>query len=224
MRMIALAAAVCLAVLVGVVPAAQTAAGTLTGSVKDPRGAAMAGVTVQIAARGSAPRRVLTDARGEFTFQGLAAGDYTLTATLAGFTPFTTVVSVSAKPARVAIVLQVSELAKHSQRHPRPRSRMSRPIVRSAETPRARRTGAGAAAVGDGTPGRRVPSPASVSAETALQHRDLRPHRRQRVPARHAGSAVHVLDRRRHRVVLQRAPLPERRGSCRRRTPSASRR
>ena len=111
MRMIALAAAVCLAVLIGV-PAAQTAAGTITGSVKDPRGAAMAGVTVQIVARGSSPRRVLTDARGEFTFQGLAAGDYTLTATLNGFTPFTTVVTVSAKPARLAIVLQVSELAK----------------------------------------------------------------------------------------------------------------
>ena len=111
MRMIALAAAVCLAVLIGV-PAAQTAAGTITGSVKDPRGAAMAGVTVQIVARGSSPRRVLTDARGEFTFQGLAAGDYTLTATLNGFTPFTAVVTVSAKPARLAIVLQVSELAK----------------------------------------------------------------------------------------------------------------
>jgi Ca-activated chloride channel family protein len=80
--------------------------------VKDLRGAAVAGVTVQIAARGSSPRRVLTDARGEFTFRGLAAGDYTVTATLTGFTPFTTVVSVSARLARLAIVLQPAAASK----------------------------------------------------------------------------------------------------------------
>jgi len=105
MRMIALAAAVCLAVLI-VVPAAQTGAGTLAGSVKDPGGAAIAGVTVTVVAKGSAPRTALTDGRGEFRFQGLPAGDYTLTATLRGFRPFTTAVSVAAKTPRVAIVLQ----------------------------------------------------------------------------------------------------------------------
>jgi Ca-activated chloride channel family protein len=110
MRIIALAAAVCLAVLI-VAPAAQTATGTISGSVKDSTGAAIAGVTVQIAAKGSPPRTVLTDARGEFTFRRLGAGDYTLTATLTGFKPFTTRVPVSAGPARVHIVLQPAALS-----------------------------------------------------------------------------------------------------------------
>jgi Ca-activated chloride channel family protein len=110
MRIIALAAAVCLAVLI-VAPAAQTATGTISGSVKDSTGAAIAGVTVQIAAKGSPPRTVLTDARGEFTFRRLGAGDYTLTATLTGFRPFKTRVPVSAGPARVHIVLQPAALS-----------------------------------------------------------------------------------------------------------------
>ncbi len=105
MRMIALAAAVCLAVLI-VAPAAQNGAGTLAGSVKDPVGAAIAGVTVKVVASRSAPRTALTDGRGEFRFQGLPAGDYTLTASLSGFAPFTMVVSVTARTPRVAIVLQ----------------------------------------------------------------------------------------------------------------------
>ena len=107
MRILALAASVCLAVIIGL-SAAQTAVGTVTGSVKDPAGAAIAGVTVTIVGKGSPPRTVLTDAQGEFRFQGLAAGDYTLTATLRGFAPFTTAVSVTAKAARVAIVLQAA--------------------------------------------------------------------------------------------------------------------
>jgi Ca-activated chloride channel homolog len=117
MRITALAFAVCLAVLI-VAPAAQTAAGTLTGSVKDPAGAAIASVTVQIVAKGTPPRTVLTDARGEFTFQRLATGNYTLTATLRGFKPFTRVVSVTAKTARVAIVLQVASTATRKERAP----------------------------------------------------------------------------------------------------------
>jgi Ca-activated chloride channel family protein len=112
MRIIALAAAVCLAILILIVaPAAQTATGTISGSVKDSTGAAIAGVTVQIAAKGGPPRTVLTDARGEFMFRRLGAGDYTLTATLTGFKPFTTRVSVSAGPARVHIVLQPAALS-----------------------------------------------------------------------------------------------------------------
>jgi Ca-activated chloride channel homolog len=117
MRMIALAAAVCLAVLI-VAPAAQTAAGTFTGSVKDPAGVAIAGATVRIVAMGSAPRTALTDARGEFTFQRVTLGDYTLTATLTGFRPFTTVVSVNAKTARVAIVLQAATTPTRKERAP----------------------------------------------------------------------------------------------------------
>ena len=71
----------------------------------------MAGVTVRIVVKGSPPRTALTDARGEFGSRAWPPGDYTLTATLRGFTPFTTVVSVSAKPSRVAIVLQVAAVS-----------------------------------------------------------------------------------------------------------------
>jgi Ca-activated chloride channel homolog len=110
MRILALAAAVCVTVLF-VVPGAQTAAGTLSGNIRDRAGAPLAGVTVRAVGTAGTPRTALTDVRGEFTFQRLAAGDYTLTATLTGFRPFTTSVSVGAKPRRLAIVLQAAAVA-----------------------------------------------------------------------------------------------------------------
>ena len=48
-----------------------------------------------------------------------------------------------------------------------------------------------------------------VRAQGPVQHRGLRPHRREPVPSRRRRSALDVLDRRRHRVVRQRPPLPE---------------
>jgi Ca-activated chloride channel homolog len=110
MRILALAAAVCVTVLF-VVPGAQTAAGTLSGNIRDRAGAPLAGVTVRAVGMAGTPRTALTDARGEFTFQRLAAGDYTVTATLTGFLPFTTSVSIGAEPSRLAIVLQAAAVA-----------------------------------------------------------------------------------------------------------------
>ena len=111
MRVIALAAAVCLTLLI-VAPAAQTSAGTIAGTVTDGAGAPLPGVTVRLASRGATPRTALTNAKGEFTFQQVPPGTYDLTATLSGFQPFSTRLSVAAgKAARVSIVLSASSLA-----------------------------------------------------------------------------------------------------------------
>ena len=108
MRVIALAAAVCLTLLI-VSSAAQTSVGTITGIVKDQGGAPLPGVTVRIAARGSTPRTLLTNANGEFTFARVPVAEYNVSATLVGFTSFTTRVAVqSGSTARLSIVLAVS--------------------------------------------------------------------------------------------------------------------
>jgi outer membrane receptor protein involved in Fe transport len=72
-----------------VVPAsAQTSAGGLRGFVKDDTGGVLAGVTVEA----SSPARIggaavaVTDTQGLYTFQNLPIGEYTITATLQGFT------------------------------------------------------------------------------------------------------------------------------------------
>ena len=59
-------------------------------------------------------------------------------------------------------------------------------------------------------------------ARQRVQHRGLRPHRRERLPARRGPPALDVLDRRRHRVVRERPALPERRRAAAARTRCAS--
>ena len=111
MRSIALAAAVCALALI-VSSAAQTSVGTITGIVKDVAGAPVPGVTIQIATKGTAPLSRISDAHGAFAFDRVPVADYDVTATLAGFKPFTTRVTVaSARTARLEIVLQVGALS-----------------------------------------------------------------------------------------------------------------
>jgi Ca-activated chloride channel family protein len=106
MRVIALAGALCLLGL-GLAPVVQTPTATVTGSVKDPAGAAVRGVTVRLSAQGRTPLVSLTDAAGVFTFERVPVADYDVSATLAGFAPFTTRVSLRrGVTARLAIVLQ----------------------------------------------------------------------------------------------------------------------
>ncbi len=80
-----LAAAVLLALL-GVSPTtAQSRTGSLVGTVADPSGTPLAGVTVTLTGVGAA-RTQLTDNRGQFRFLGLDPGDrYEIEARLAGF-------------------------------------------------------------------------------------------------------------------------------------------
>ena len=67
--------------------AAQTTTGRLVGSTVDETGATLPGVTVTIASPaliGGAQTRV-TDNLGEFSFVGVAPGEYTVKAELVGF-------------------------------------------------------------------------------------------------------------------------------------------
>jgi outer membrane receptor protein involved in Fe transport len=71
-------------------PVAQNAGqttGTVTGSIHDASGAPVANATVKLA--GAATLTGTTDAQGAFTFNGLAPGIYSFTATKAGYTTAT---------------------------------------------------------------------------------------------------------------------------------------
>ena len=61
-------------------------AATLQGTILDPKGADVPGATVHLlGGRGKEVARTVTDERGQFHFQGLADGTYTLKVFLAGF-------------------------------------------------------------------------------------------------------------------------------------------
>jgi hypothetical protein len=108
MRVIALAGALCLLGLgLGFAPRLQTSAGTVAGSVTDPAGLPLAGVTVRLDAKGRTPFTTLSDAAGAFTLRRVPVADYEVTATLPRFATFTTHVSVRpGVTAHLAIVLQ----------------------------------------------------------------------------------------------------------------------
>ena len=113
MRSIAFAAVLSIVALVAS-SGGQTSIGTVTGVVKDPAGSSIPGVRVEITAtaRGSAPLIRVTDARGAFAFDRVPTADYDVKATLAGFTPFTTRITVNAaKTTQLDIVLQVGGVA-----------------------------------------------------------------------------------------------------------------
>src|SRR5438093_10333433 len=71
------------------VPAAAYAQGSIVGTVKDPSGAVLPGVTVE----GSSPaliektRSVVTGGTGQYSIENLRPGTYTVTFTLTGFAP-----------------------------------------------------------------------------------------------------------------------------------------
>jgi Ca-activated chloride channel family protein len=90
--------------------AAQSERGSLTGTIKDVSGAAVPGATVEAA--GPMTATTLTDALGTFRFVNLIPGDYTVTATLAGFSKTTTQATVTARAeTKLALALQVGSLA-----------------------------------------------------------------------------------------------------------------
>ena len=69
--------------------AAQTANGSLRGTVRDEQGGVLPGVTVTARSpQALTPGVAVTDDTGEFRIPNLAPGTYTLTAELAGFAPF----------------------------------------------------------------------------------------------------------------------------------------
>jgi Ca-activated chloride channel family protein len=84
---------------------AQGDRGRITGVITDNAGAVLPGVTVTLA--GAQQRSVVTNQRGEFAFENLVPGKYTLRATLAGFTNLMREVSVTG-PAAVRLTLQMN--------------------------------------------------------------------------------------------------------------------
>jgi Ca-activated chloride channel family protein len=113
MRSIALAAVLSVVALF-VSSASQTSVGTVTGVVKDAAGTPLPGARIEITAtaRGSAPLIRLSDARGAFAFDRVPVAEYDVKATLTGFQPFTTRVTVAAeKTTRVDIVLRAGGVA-----------------------------------------------------------------------------------------------------------------
>jgi Ca-activated chloride channel homolog len=130
LRVSVVVAVVCLLVPVF---SAQADRGRITGVITDTAGGVLPGVTVTLA--GSEQRRVVTNERGEFTFENLLPGRYTLRATLAGFGALTREVSVAGSGAeRLALQMAVSALEET--------------VTVSAEAPAARRRSVPAGVVG----------------------------------------------------------------------------
>ena len=66
---------------------AQVQRGVIHGTVHDQSGAVLPGALVEITSEVGAPREVAAGNRGDYRFQELDPGRYTLRATLAGFAP-----------------------------------------------------------------------------------------------------------------------------------------
>ena len=202
MRVFALAVVVCLSV-VFVSVGARPAALTLTGVVVDELGQPLPGVTVTLMAPGQPRRTTVTNAKGEFTF-AVPAGRYAVTATLEGFGRFTKDIVVSAAATTVTIALPVAAAAEA--------------VVVSPEVPSPPRSVSGGVVggvVGGVAGGSAGGSVTGVHARRAyapppsFNTEAYRSHRRQCVSPRHERSAVHVLDRRRYRVLRERPALPD---------------
>src|ERR1700730_2588257 len=73
--------------------AAQTGNGTITGTVQDPSGSILISAKVIVE---PSERQAATDNQGQFRISNLPAGEYTLTASYVGFTPYKTTVKVEA--------------------------------------------------------------------------------------------------------------------------------
>jgi len=86
---------------------AQTAPGTIAGTVQDSAGAVFVSAKVEI---DPSDRQVATDNQGTFRFTNVAPGQYTVRASYLGFKPFeTTVTVVSGQTVNVSATLQVAQ-------------------------------------------------------------------------------------------------------------------
>ena len=182
MRSIALAGVLSVVALF-VSSASQTSVGTVTGVVKDSAGAPLPGVRIEITAtaRGSAPLIRLSDAGGAFAFDRVPTAEYDVKATLAGFTQFTTRVTVAAeKTTRVDIVLRVGGVAEAvtvTLNRPQPTRRSDR--LRDAVGPRSTPPPPGASMPFGGLGGRVDPrSPVREFNTEAYDRIDDNPFRR----------------------------------------------
>ena len=88
---------------------AQTGSGVIMGTIVDSVGGSLIGARVMVQPGG---REVATDNQGQFRISGLAAGQYTLTASYVGFDVYTSTVTVAAgQTATVTATLRVGSAA-----------------------------------------------------------------------------------------------------------------
>jgi cell shape-determining protein MreD len=88
---------------------AQTGSGAIMGTIVDSAGGSLIGARVMVQPGG---REVATDNQGQFRISGLAAGQYSLTASYVGFDVYTSTVTVAAgQTATVAATLRVGSTA-----------------------------------------------------------------------------------------------------------------
>jgi TonB-dependent receptor len=84
---------------------AQTSNGTITGTVQDSSGSVLISAKVIVE---PSERQAATDNQGQFRIPNLPAGEYTVTASYVGFTPYTTTVKVEVGgTANVTAALQI---------------------------------------------------------------------------------------------------------------------
>jgi Carboxypeptidase regulatory-like domain/TonB-dependent Receptor Plug Domain len=108
-RRVIVVCAICL-IASGAVLAAQEAGGRILGSVQDSTGVPASGASIVV--RGPAERHLRTGEDGRFAVELLPQGEYTITATLAGFASSTRSVEiVSGATATVALILVPEVLA-----------------------------------------------------------------------------------------------------------------
>ena len=83
----------------------------VTGVTVDPAGGAVPGAAIELRQAGMQPRRTVTDAQGQWKFENVTAGQYEISATLAGFRTLLMKVSLTAAPPQpFRMVMQIGEL------------------------------------------------------------------------------------------------------------------
>ena len=85
-------------------------AATISGTVKDPTGATVAGAIVTLVdGKTSSKLQVPTGEAGQYVFSGLTPGNYTVQVAAPGFSAFEKPVSVAAEPVKVDIALILAQ-------------------------------------------------------------------------------------------------------------------
>ncbi len=130
MRGITLAIGVCvLGVALGIgAQATAPPAGSMTGTVRDSKGAALVGARLSLVREGIIVSTRLSDSRGTFAFARVPANRYDLTVTLSGFSSFRTAIDVQAGHASTLDVIMTPASGASPTSPPPPSASSEAPI------------------------------------------------------------------------------------------------